>query len=112
MATAVVVPPSAIVDEAPPAGPEAIEFAAEVTLVRDALIGIGVGMVVCAGIWALLVLIAMASTDAAIGPAVWMGAGVGLFAGAFYGGWVGTMVGARKLEVAEHATLPPVPDHA
>jgi hypothetical protein len=41
-----------------------------------------------------------------LGPVVWMGAGVGVFAGAFYGGWAGTMMGTAELEAAEHAGMP------
>jgi len=74
---------------------------AERVLLRDALVGIAVGMLVGAGIWALLVLVALAGTGWDLGPAMWMGAGVGMFAGAFYGGWAGTVVGCRKLEEAE-----------
>ena len=50
---------------------------------RDAMIGAIVGMVVCAG----------------------MAAGIGVFGGAFLGGWAGVMVGAARLEAAEHELL-------
>lgn len=80
---------------------EGLQLEAERSLLRDALVGIVVGMLVGAGVWALLVLVALAGTDWDLGPAMWMGAGVGVFAGSFYGGWVGTVVGCRKLEEAE-----------
>jgi hypothetical protein len=85
---------------------EEIQVDAERSLWRDAFVGIALGSAICAGLWALFMLIALAGTGARLGPAMWMGAGVGIFAGAFYGGWVGTMVGVRKLEHAEHETLP------
>ncbi len=95
-------PPLAVV---PDDTADALQLDAEHSLWRDAIIGMSIGAVVCAGIWALLVLISIAGTDWQLGPAMWMGAAVGVFAGAFYGGVAGTMIGARKLEHAEHATL-------
>jgi hypothetical protein len=87
---------------------EQIQVDAERSFWRDTFIGIALGSAICAGLWALFMLIALAGTDARLGPAMWMGAAVGVFAGAFYGGWAGTMVGVRKLEHAEHDTLPHV----
>lgn len=86
---------------APVPAVDEMQLEAERSLLRDAIVGIVVGMFVGAGVWALLVLVALAGTDWDLGPAMWMGAGVGVFAGSFYGGWAGTVVGCRKLEEAE-----------
>lgn len=83
-----------------------VQVDAERSLLRSIVVGAIVGMVVCAGIWALIVLVALAGSDWSLGPPVAMGAAVGVFAGAFYGGWVGTMIGNRAVEQAEHHALP------
>jgi hypothetical protein len=86
---------------------EAAQLAAERSLARAALIGAGIGIVICAGMWAVLVWVALAGSGTALGPALWMGAAVGVFAGIFFGGWVGTMVGAHHLDDVERPA--PVP---
>jgi hypothetical protein len=68
---------------------------------RDAIIGVCVGMVVGAAIWAFLVFLALVGTDWDLGPTMVMGALVGVFAGAFYGGWAGVVAGSGRLEHAE-----------
>jgi hypothetical protein len=87
---------------------EAVQRDAEQSFWRATIIGMAIGAVVCAGIWALLALVAVAGRGWPLGPALWMAAAVGVCAGIFYGGVAGTMIGARKLEAAEHATRVPV----
>jgi hypothetical protein len=94
-------PAAATPGAAPVPEVDEVQREAERSLLRDALVGIVVGILVGAGVWSLLVLVALAGTDWDLGPAMWMGAGVGVFAGSFYGGWAGTVVGCRKLEEAE-----------
>jgi hypothetical protein len=98
------------VDEAP--DPErgddtadALQERAERSFWRDALVGAVVGMVVCAGIWMLLVGIALVGAGWSLAGPLLMAAGVGLFGGAFLGGWAGVMVGAARLEETERELL-------
>ncbi len=79
------------------------QIRAEHTFWRRATIGAAIGMVAGAGGWALLVFLALAGSDWDLGPALLMGAAVGVFAGAFLGGWAGVMTGCGVLEAAEHA---------
>jgi fatty acid desaturase len=73
---------------------------------RSTVIGMVVGAVVCAGIWALLVAIALVGHGWALGPMLAVGAGCGVFAGMFLGGWAGALVGASQLEHHEHDIRP------
>jgi hypothetical protein len=88
---------------------DAIQLAAERTLFRRTLIGSAIGAVVCAGLWVVIVLLAVANKGYALGPVLFVGAGCGIFAGIFLGGCAGALAGATALEHAEHATLPPLP---
>jgi hypothetical protein len=74
---------------------------AERTFWRDAVVGAAVGMVVCAGLWMVIVAVALVGAGWELGPPLAMAAGVGVFAGAFLGGWVGVMAGVGRLEAAE-----------
>lgn len=78
----------------------------ESTVARSAVTGAIIGAVICAGIWVGLVAIALVGKGWRLGPMLLVGAGCGVFAGIFLGGWAGTLVGASKLEHHEHATLP------
>jgi len=80
---------------------DAVQVAAEVKFARTVLVGVLIGMAVCAVLWVGLVVIALAGSGEPLGPVLWMAAGVGLFAGIFFGGWAGSMVGARALEKLE-----------
>jgi protein-S-isoprenylcysteine O-methyltransferase Ste14 len=80
--------------------------AVENVVARSAIIGAIVGAVICALIWVGLMAIAMAGKGWSLGPMLLVGAGCGLFAGIFLGGWAGTLVGALKLEHHEHQSLP------
>jgi hypothetical protein len=84
---------------------EEIQVQAERTFWRDALVGAVIGMVVCAGIWMLIVGIALVGAGWSLGGPLLMAAGVGLFGGAFLGGWAGVMVGTTRLEAAERELL-------
>ena len=77
--------------------------AAEVKLARSALLGILIGMPVCAVIWVGIVALGlgMAGGSWDVLPALAMGAAVGVFAGAFLGGWAGVTAAAEQLEEAE-----------
>jgi hypothetical protein len=97
------------VHAAPDVDVELAQLGVERTLARDAMVGALIGAVIGAGVWALIVLIALAGSDVRLGPWLLMGAGCGVFAGLFLGGWAGTMVGVGRLEAHEHATLPSAP---
>jgi hypothetical protein len=86
------------VASAGPGGADAAQVAAETKFARTVLIGVLIGMAVCAVIWVGLVLLALAGSGESLGPVLWMAAGIGIFAGVFFGGWAGSMVGARALE--------------
>jgi len=64
-------------------------------------------MVIGAAVWAGLVAVALAGSGWGLGPPLWMAAGIGVFAGAFLGGWAGVMVGTTRLEHVEHGQLMP-----
>jgi hypothetical protein len=74
---------------------------AERTFWRDAAVGAGIGVVVCAGLWMVIVAVALIGAGWELGPPLAMAAAVGVFAGAFLGGWAGVMVGTARLESAE-----------
>ncbi len=78
---------------------------AEVNLVRCVAIGMGIGALVGAALWTLIVVVALAGSGAPLGPMLAVGAACGVLAGVFLGGWAGTLVGSGMLEDAEHATL-------
>ena len=77
--------------------------AAERSLGRAAVRGVLIGMPVCAVIWTGIVGLALAVAGGGWGvlPALGMGAVVGLFAGAFFGGWAGVTAKAHELDEAE-----------
>jgi len=77
---------------------------------RDGIVGAIVGALVLAPAWAGLVLLALRNSGTALWPAALMGAGVGVIAGVFMGGWAGTLVGSTTLEEFEHETRPPMPN--
>jgi hypothetical protein len=83
--------------------PLARQVRAEHAFWRDALVGAALGMVICAGLWMVIVGVALIGAGWSLGPPLAMAAGVGLFAGAFLGGWVGVMVGTARLEAAERS---------
>jgi hypothetical protein len=74
---------------------------AERTFWHDAAVGAGIGVVVCAGLWMVIVAVALIGAGWELGPPLAMAAAVGVFAGAFLGGWAGVMVGTERLESAE-----------
>jgi hypothetical protein len=84
------------------------QLAAERQFLHAVLVGMGVGMVVCAGVWIGIVVLAMMISDNDIGPMIGVGAGCGLFAGIFLGGAAGASAGVGALERAEHASLPKI----
>ncbi len=75
---------------------------AERTVARSAAVGAAVGALVCAAIWLGLVVIALAGSGSDLAPMLAVGAGCGVFAGIFLGGWAGTLIGAAALEHVEH----------
>jgi hypothetical protein len=78
---------------------------AESSFWRSAIIGVLIGMPVCAVIWTGLVALAVEIAGAHLdwGVAIIMSVIVGCFAGVFFGGWVGVTVAADRLEEAEKA---------
>ena len=84
------------------------QLAAERQFLHAILVGMGVGMFVCAGVWIGIVVLAMVISDNDIGPMIGVGAACGVFAGIFLGGAAGASAGVGALEKAEHASLPKV----
>lgn len=70
---------------------------------KGLIVGIAIGIPVCALIWMGMVAIAVGvmGTGWPIWPAVGMAAVVGVFAGAFLGGWAGVTACAERLDEAE-----------
>jgi hypothetical protein len=104
--------PSSVVPIAPAAPADnaidhdAAQVVAEGHFVRAVLIGMGVGIVVCMGIWMVLATMALSLSGGDLGPMLAVGAACGAFAGIFLGGAMGAAVGVAHLERAEHASLP------
>ncbi len=78
---------------------------AERTFWHRALVGGVIGMALGALLYAGIVAIALIGSGNALGPVIWMGAGVGVFGGAFLGGWAGVMSGLGQLEDTEREIL-------
>jgi len=88
-----------------PVPPEIV--AAEARWWRGLVIGMAVGVPICALLWMGLVALALAVADPGwpVWPAVGMAAVVGMFAGCFLGGWAGVTACAEALDEAElHAS--------
>jgi len=70
---------------------------------KGLLVGIAIGIPVCALLWMGLVAIAVGvmGTGWPVWPAMGMAAVVGVFAGAFLGGWAGVTACAERLDEAE-----------
>jgi hypothetical protein len=85
--------------------PEEVQQA-ESTFWRAAIIGVLVGMPVCALVWTGLVALAVEISGAHLdwGVTIIMAVVVGCFAGVFFGGWAGVTIAAEKLEHAEKAS--------
>lgn len=75
---------------------------AERTFWHEAAIGGAIGAVAGALFYAAVVAIALAGSAFDMGPAVWIGAAVGVFGGVFLGSWAGVMAGLKGLEETEH----------
>ena len=76
---------------------------AERKLMKAVAVGVAVAVPVCVVIWMGLVAIALA-TSAFTGSWVstlCIGAVVGVFGGAFFGGWAGCLVAAHALDAAD-----------
>ncbi len=91
---------------------DAAQMRVEHTMLRDALVGALLGAILCAAIWTGLVWLALRSSSTARGPMLGMGAGLGVLAGVFLGGWAGTLAGSSKLEHFEHDTRPASPSRS
>lgn len=87
---------------AAPLVPEEI-VAAERSWWRGLIVGMAIGVPVCALVWMGLVALAltMTDTDWPMLPSVGMAAVVGVFAGMFLGGWAGVTARAEQLDEAE-----------
>jgi hypothetical protein len=66
----------------------------------------GIGIVVCMGIWMVIATLALSISGGDLGPMLAVGAACGAFAGVFLGGAMGAAAGVAHLERAEHASLP------
>lgn len=84
----------------------AVQQEAENRLARSGFIGAVIGAVLGALVWMGLVALSLLIADTGIDtvPMLAMGAGVGVFAGVFYGGWAGTLYGNTAIERAEAAS--------
>jgi hypothetical protein len=96
-------------DEAVAVDPTEHQVAAEASFWKSVFVGALIGMVVCAGIWVIIVLLALSLTDADPEGFIWIGVITGLFAGTFLGGAMGAGAGVRHLEHAEHTARRPAP---
>jgi Mg/Co/Ni transporter MgtE len=85
------------------ASPQAQVRDAERRLGRAAVTGMLIGMPLCAVLWVGIVALALTSGDADwdVLPALGMAVVVGMFAGAFFGGWAGVTLTAHALDEAE-----------
>ena len=70
---------------------------------RGFILGIAIGIPVCALVWMGIVGLAMLMADPGwpVWPALGMAAVVGVFAGSFLGGWAGVTACAEQLDEAE-----------
>jgi hypothetical protein len=74
----------------------------ERNLVRRVVISTAICIPVFAIFYAALVALAVRNVGVAVGPAVAMGAGVGVLAATFWGLWIGVAASVKELEEAEH----------
>ncbi len=74
------------------------EHRVERSMARAVLVGMAVGIPLGALVWVGLVALALAGTNWPVGPALGMAAGVGAFAGMFFGGWAGVVAWAHTLD--------------
>jgi hypothetical protein len=95
------------IEKAPDEDHHAQQVTAEATFWKSVFVGAAIGMVVCAGLWVVLVLLALSLTEAEPEGMLWIGLIAGLFAGTFLGGAMGAGAGVRHLEHAEHAARRP-----
>jgi hypothetical protein len=89
---------------------DAVQLALERRFVHDVVVGVLIGIAICAPLWAGLVFIAIVGNGQPLAPALWMAAGIGAFAGMFFGLFGGAVYGNRALERHEHASRRPVPE--
>lgn len=88
--------------------PHARQVTAEGSFWRSVFVGALIGMVVCAGIWVVIVLLSLAVTEASdVEGMLFIGVITGLFAGMFLGGAMGAAAGVRHLELADHEARRP-----
>ena len=80
---------------------------AEASFWHTTLVGAVSGLLVCAGLWMAIVAVALVGAGWSLGPPLAMATCVGIFAGAFLGGWAGVMVAAGRLEAAEQVAGAP-----
>jgi hypothetical protein len=73
----------------------------ERNLARRMIIGIAIAVPICAGLFAMLVALALRGSGTPIAAPVLMGAGIGTFAGCFWGFWFGIAASIREMEEAE-----------
>ena len=85
----------------------ATQVAAEGSFWKAVFVGALIGMVVCAGLWSIIVLLALSLTEADVDGMAWIGLITGLFAGTFLGGAMGAAAGVRHLEHSEHSARRP-----
>jgi hypothetical protein len=83
------------------------QVTAEASFWKCVFVGALIGMVVCAGIWVVIALLAVGLSEAEPDGFVWIGIITGLFAGTFLGGAMGAAVGVSHLEHAEHSARRP-----
>ena len=86
----------------------AADHRVERVVLRHALFGALIGAAICAPLYVGLVFLSLGPSGTALAPPLAMSVGLGLYAGLFLGGSIGTLLGSKALEHYERENLPPM----